>query len=769
MGVGRIRSRSLAIIGGAMAALLLTPAAGALTLAPTPTVAPPVAGTASAAATPAAPGTLTGQVVRAAHAAGITLRPVAPSTATEPVAAVVDAARAANALRLQALERMSPADWIAAAQGAAKAVGMLDVEPGAGPPSVAVDRARRDQALAGLAAMDVEPELLWQATATMAAGVDRAVALLDAGATASDATHDTPLGSIVIDDGSDPDACDDTYTEPAFLVIDQCGDDTYAAPAGGADGLSATPIAIVIDTVGNDTALPQYDGAHVPALGAATNGGIAIAVDTAGHDVRSPGSFGDFGSYGGLISGAGRLAGYGILSDRAGDDDYRVLGFTEPSKNGAGFFNGVGLLIDEAGDDIYGGDTFQQGSGWFGASFGLLADLAGNDRYHDISTYSQGSGGVGGVGVLLDAAGTDEYEASSIIEQGAGDCGGVGALFDLAGGDTYTEPAGMSQGFGGSLICTDEFGQGAADFVLDLLPGSLGDLVPWEVRDLLNRGGGSGAGLLFDAQGDDRYQGSYLTQGVHYGAGVGALVDAGGADAYTAYGCAQGYGSALPSDPCTGAAFGLVPLAGAGVLADASGNDFYDQGVVDGGGVQPRGQSGLAIDLVGDGSNDPRTYSDGYNEGWSSCGSTYEIGYDDGYNDGFVGNPHGNPDPGSGYDDTGSGSYDDGYAEGCADADQWWYAQGYNDGYFDGASQYESGYNNGWTDCYWTAWNQGYSDGWNDGQANNPNANPDPGPGYDPSGSGTYDDGYAEGCADATPWGYAEGYGLGYVDGGGTG
>ncbi len=363
------------------------------------TVAVPQSGMARGSAA-SLPGGVVGRVTEAASLAGHPLSPVAAVTGRTVIDRLLSSAGQARVLQTKALALMTPASW-ATAQAGARAT---------------TSAARDDRAIAaGLSAMRVDTQLMWQAAAVMAQAVDALTAAIADGAPLGAAgIQPTPLGDIIIDRGPAP--CDSTYSASALLIIDMCGGDTYKAPAGGANGLSVTPISVVIDTTGSDFATEALDvmppvglGAldETPSVGAGVFGGIAFFVDQLGSDAWGTG-------IGGLIGGVGKLGGFGMMVDLTGDDVYAAVGLNSPGKWGAGHFAGTGILLDVAGNDDYSGDTYEEGSGWFGDSFGLLDDLAGNDRYYDFSTFSIGSGGVGGIGILRDGAGNDRYLARII-------------------------------------------------------------------------------------------------------------------------------------------------------------------------------------------------------------------------------------------------------------------------------------------------------------------------------------------------------------------
>lgn len=603
---GTLRIRVALLVGAVVGGLVLSPMSKAAQ----------VTGVDGGVAAIATANGLAGYVRSAAGAVGTSLVAVAPPVG-DPVSGLVAAATHADSLRRQAVAAVTPQQWARAGAAGDAIVRLLDPRAVHSAADVRFDQAALNE-LTTAADLPIDQKAMWQATLEISVAVDRLLNSLHAGYPISSKSYPTPLGEVVIDSGPAP--CDSTYTERAFIVIDTCGNDTYSSPAGGADGLSAVPTAVVVDTDGDDHAA---EAESTPSIGAAVNGGLAVFVDQTGNDQWGIGS-------GSLIGGVGSTGGLGFMADLAGNDSYAASGFLAPGgKFGSGQLAGVGLLVDAQGNDTYSADTFQQGSGWFGDAVGILADLAGDDSYNDISTYSQGSGGVGGLGVLYDNSGSDHYNAYSVFEQGGAACGGIGVLLDGAGDDQFVEGAWFSQGAAATGLaatgCGDEGGSGLADRALALLPPEARDLIPGVVRGALDELPLGAVGVLADLAGNDSYQAGSFQQGVSVGSAAGLLLDGGGDDTYKAGFCSQAFGSAGPT-PCyqvTPSGPGVAVLAdssgddsyatdwsspttnqGAGyggsivVLFDGDGTDAYDSGVVDGGGFQSRGDNGLAIDLV---------------------------------------------------------------------------------------------------------------------------------------------------------------------------
>ena len=145
--------------------------------------------------------------------------------------------------------------------------------------------------------------------------------------------------------------------------------------------------------------------------------------------------------------------------------------------------------------------------------------------------------------VLVDLGGDDEYRgptaASSLRAP-------VSAVVDLSGDDRYHADS--------TAIATQGAGR--------LGVGVLYDVEGNDRYDAANFSQGAGLfgfGLLWDEEGKDEYRLHFSGQGAGY-FGIGLLVDAAGRDEYYLWGDGQGYGG---------------PGGGVGVLADVSGSDRY--------------------------------------------------------------------------------------------------------------------------------------------------------------------------------------------------
>ncbi|MDP8314817.1 MAG: HEAT repeat domain-containing protein [Candidatus Celaenobacter antarcticus] len=286
-----------------------------------------------------------------------------------------------------------------------------------------------------------------------------------------------------------------------------------------------------------------------------------------------------------------------LLIDIGGDDIYQ---------NNAGgcrsSFEEIAVCIDHNGNDTYDSpnDTYVQGFGFLGCGF--LADFNGNDIY-SAKHFAQGAG-VCGVGVLWDESGFDTYDAHAFC-QGAG-MFGLGMLLDNNGEDIY-DCATLGQGGATTLgmgVLSDLDGDDRYYLAIDESKDKLGNLAgygqggalsfrnyPWS-KKLTAYGG---AGLLFDASGNDRYWAKgWCDQGGSYIMSLGALVDQSGNDHYTAN-TGQGSGIHITN----------------AILIDKEGHDIYEGGFRTGGSGGDR-SPGFFIDYAG---------NDVYRSGTSSYGT----------------------------------------------------------------------------------------------------------------------------------------------------
>jgi hypothetical protein len=186
----------------------------------------------------------------------------------------------------------------------------------------------------------------------------------------------------------------------------------------------------------------------------------------------------------------------------------------------------IALLVDTGGDDTY---TIPAGGLDGTIDFtnpqhvSVAIDLAGKDDYGYVVIPDKNDGqrlpsdgsGRNGTG-MWGKGGYGPISFSSTPRQGAA-LMGYGMLFDLGPEGDHYHSLRMSQGFGAA-----------------------------------------GIGVLFDAGGDDKYEGEAGVQGAA-AFGIGLLLDESGADTYTNYAYATGFGY----------------TRGAGILYDAMGSDKY--------------------------------------------------------------------------------------------------------------------------------------------------------------------------------------------------
>lgn len=230
----------------------------------------------------------------------------------------------------------------------------------------------------------------------------------------------------------------------------------------------------------------------------------------------------------------------GLLIDLEGNDKYLAAHDSSAASFGAGIF-GYSFLADLAGDDTYFGVNWSQGAGLFGV--GCLYDFRGNDTYISHSL-AQGAGAFG-IGLLYDGDGKDTYK-TYLMAQGFGFTKGMGILHDAGGDDMYTAddrdiryPSSQSREHNDSMAQGVGFGL-RRDYI--------------DGHSLAG-----GIGMLYDAEGNDRYSAGLFAQGCAYWYSIGILADRAGNDEYSGIWYVQG----------SGAHFGV------GYLNDKAGNDKY--------------------------------------------------------------------------------------------------------------------------------------------------------------------------------------------------
>lgn len=325
-------------------------------------------------------------------------------------------------------------------------------------------------------------------------------------------SQSTPYGRVIVG-GPEPDIYDPsapTLSGDIALLIDLGGDDVYRVQAGGNQSPN-NPVSVLIDLGGDDVygyveqpvagdegRLPSDDGSRYVPRGVANEPG--------------PFSYSDRARQGGARAG---IAVHWDIGD--GNDRYRSLRMSQ----GSGLY-GTGVLIDEGGSDVYELEAVGQGAGTFG--IGLLLDLGGNDirrAYHQ----AQGFGYARGAGLAYDVAGDDDW----LMNVGDPELGGDPLYNSAQRPGRANSTLGQGFGFGRRADFTDQ-----AFF-------------------------SGGLGLLVDAAGRDRYEGSIFAQGGGFWFGTGILADHEGDDSYDALWYAMG----------TGAHYAL------GLLLEGDGNDVY--------------------------------------------------------------------------------------------------------------------------------------------------------------------------------------------------
>ncbi len=355
---------------------------------------------------------------------------------------------------------------------------------------------------------------------------------------------DTPVGRITVGDGQsgiyDPRApgMDGAWA----LLIDLGGDDEYRVPAGGTQSAN-NPVSLMIDLGGNDvygyvTTPDPYDEDRLPS-------------DEAGRYVPQAGP----------------------------DEDNGPISFSQTARQGAGRM-GVGLLVDMgAGQDHYQSLRMSQGAGFVGV--GVLVDEGGDDTY--LAEAASQGGAAFGIGLLYDAGG-DDIRRSYTMSQGFAYARAAGLVYDKAGNDQYLMDSG-DPAFGGDPLYFSSQRRGRANSTLGQ-GFAFGRRADFTDRAFMS----GGIGMLIDAKGEDRYEGSIFAQGGGFWFGTGILADHEGNDTYDGLWYAMGaaahysmgfflegagndiYGAVLPRVNVTiggGHDFSSV------FFVDESGNDTY--------------------------------------------------------------------------------------------------------------------------------------------------------------------------------------------------
>jgi hypothetical protein len=300
-----------------------------------------------------------------------------------------------------------------------------------------------------------------------------------------------------------------------------------------------------------------------------------------------------------------------MIVDLGGDDHYNC-----PDGTGlGGSVMGASWLEDVSGNDTYTSGPFSQGAGILGA--GVLIDRQGNDRYR--GGYLCQGASFFGIGVLIDLAGNDIYNAD-FGAQGAGFAAGEALLADLGGDDRY-RAGGRFHDWRSSGV-TKSFAQGCAAGIRPFAEGGRAVLFDRQGSDsleisYLGQGAGywGGSGLLLSGGGDDFYGAERYAQGCGLHFASGALVDLGGGDSYMLEGVGQGAGEdrawgfmleAAGDDRYSSVrlARGAGGTGGVGLLLELAGDDTYPAGGQVTGGAGSRTWElpgmGFMLDMRGD-------------------------------------------------------------------------------------------------------------------------------------------------------------------------
>ena len=408
------------------------------------------------------------------------------------------------------------------------------------------------------------------------------------------------------------------------------------AAAGLGDDREKVARAAVADAIRTGSRAVQVSEALAAAMGAAAAMDRAALVRAALHFDTALDVKGDWkafegeslpeelaGAVDGPVLTAQRVPELGwVVVGGAGDNRYdmtKVAAVFDPAGDdrydwGAGTV-GSRLVVDAAGDDRHAASGDSQLCGPAGAACGVcvIDDFAGNDRYEGANVALGAA--VLGVGVLVDRAGDDRYEGSAWCSGAA--FGGIGALVDLAGSDLHAADR-FSQACGGPSGAALLLDAGGNDrYRADgSTPSAYGTPT---VACSYSQGCGfgyrvgapGGVGALVDLAGDDRYEAGEFAQGCGYFLSLGILRDEGGRDLYYGNRYAQGtaahqaFGALLEGGgddiywSMTAAGQGAAwDMAGA-VLVDRGGDDRYQaDGLSQGAAAQQA--FGALVDLAGD-------------------------------------------------------------------------------------------------------------------------------------------------------------------------
>lgn len=194
---------------------------------------------------------------------------------------------------------------------------------------------------------------------------------------------------------------EDASGQPAAALVDLNGADTYGDIAldlwdrrSAANGGAFGGVGVLVDDGGNDVYAAYADGVNGGAFA-----GVGLLLDIAGYDTYDAAGWG--------ANGGGYPAGVGQLVD-LGDADDTYTGSYE-AVNGGGALGGTGLLYDAGGEDTYTATRLATNGGGF-LGDGLLVDRGDGDDAYTATATSVNGGAFAGSGLLYDEGGTDVYE-----------------------------------------------------------------------------------------------------------------------------------------------------------------------------------------------------------------------------------------------------------------------------------------------------------------------------------------------------------------------
>ncbi len=239
----------------------------------------------------------------------------------------------------------------------------------------------------------------------------------------------------------------DTHTQGAGtfgigMLIDKSGNDDYKAALFSQAYAGVKGFGAIVEHSGNDSYCAggkykdflRYDDHYISLSQGFSfgyrprmSGGVALLIDSAGHDTYISDIFGQGASY---------WYGLGALYDISGNDKYLSFQYAQ----GSATHLTLAILMDQSGNDYYFSKGVSQGCGHDLAA-GFLIDYDGNDIYQAFDL-SQAAGSANGVGMLIDYLGDDSYEIKRKHNtQGYGnprrDYGSIGLFLDLMGQDDY--------------------------------------------------------------------------------------------------------------------------------------------------------------------------------------------------------------------------------------------------------------------------------------------------------------------------------------------